>query len=89
MDYLKDLENRRKRELGSALQRLGLDKTPDGVSCGVMSTSPKMSEWVTCQQDKDRKVEAFYTQVYIGLRRWVRDFGVLKLEFSLTFHHRH
>ena len=72
MDYLKDLENRRKRELAQALQRLRLDKTPDGVACGVMSTNPRMSQWVAGQQDKERKAETLYTQVYVGLRRWVR-----------------
>ena len=88
MDYLKDLETRRKRELAQALQRLGLDKTADGVSCGVMSTSPKMSEWVTTQQDKDKKAEALYTQVYIGLRRWVRASQNFAAEFALTTRYR-
>ena len=72
MDYLKDLENRRKRELTLALQRLDLDKSEDGRTSPAMSNNPKIAEWVVSQQEKERKVEALYTQVYIGLRRWVR-----------------
>ena len=71
MDYLKDLDNRRKRELGAALQRLGLDKSLVDQQTGDLSGDPRISEWVRTMQDKDRKVEALYTQVYIGLRRWV------------------
>lgn len=71
MDYLKDMENRRKRELALALQRLGLDKSADGVSCSVLNTNPRISEWVTAQRDKERRIEGLYTQLYIGLRRWV------------------
>ena len=71
MDYLKDLDNRRKRELGAALQRLGLDKGLLDQQSGDVSRDPRISEWVKTMQDKDRKVEALYTQVYIGLRRWV------------------
>lgn len=71
MDYLKDLENRRKRELTLTLQRLGLDKSDDGRTSPAMSNNPKIADWVVNQQEKERKVEALYTQVYIGLRRWV------------------
>ena len=71
MDYLKDLENRRKRELSMALQRLGLEKTVVDQHTGDISRNPRISDWVKSMQDKERKVEALYTQVYIGLRRWV------------------
>ncbi|KAL9098747.1 MAG: hypothetical protein Q9163_005647 [Psora crenata] len=70
MDYLKDLENRRKRELTMALQRLGLDKAVVDQRAGEISRNPRISDWVKSMQDKERKVEALYTQVYIGLRRW-------------------
>lgn len=72
LDYLKDLETRRKREFASVLQRLGIEREAldqDGEE--LKSKSPRMSEWVTGMQDRERKVEALYTQVYIGLRRWV------------------
>ncbi|KAL9125566.1 MAG: hypothetical protein Q9217_005247 [Psora testacea] len=70
MDYLKDLENRRRRELSKALQSLGLDKAVVDQHTGDISRNTRTSEWVKSTQDKERKVEALYTQVYIGLRRW-------------------
>jgi len=72
LDYLKDLENRRKRELTSVLQRLGVDKE-SLVQTGddMKINNPRVREWVSQLQDKERKVEALYTQVYLGLRRWV------------------
>ena len=72
MDYLKDLDSRRRRELASALQRLGLDRGFDDRRTGQHGQREKVSEWIKNMQDKERKVEALYTQVYIGLRRWVR-----------------
>lgn len=67
LDYLKDLENRRKKELTLALQRLGLE--PGSAN----QDNARIAEWVQGMQDKERKVEALYTQIYLGLRRWVRD----------------
>ena len=72
LDYLKDLENRRKRELKLALQRLGVD--PEAVcqtGDEIMKRYPRVAEWISSVQDKERKVGALYTQLYIGLRRWV------------------
>ena len=71
MDYLKDLDSRRRRELTAALQRLGLDKSMMDEQNGYLKHNPRISEWVKGMQDKERKVEALFTQVYIGLRRWV------------------
>ena len=74
LDYLKDLENRRKRELTAVLHRLGVSREvllqPDDERNRMY---PGLSEWYISMGDKERKVEALYTQVYIGLRRWVSD----------------
>ena len=72
LDYLKDLESRRKKELWTALQRLGIDKDK-GYETGedIMRRFPRVSEWITSINEKERRVEALYTQVYVGLRRWV------------------
>lgn len=72
LDYLKDLENRRKRELTVALQRLGLDIAIAEQAGGEITSNAKISDWVLSMQGKEKKVEALYSQVYIGLRRWVR-----------------
>ena len=76
MDYLKDLDNRRKRELANALQRLGLDKEVVDERYRESGLNPHVSQWVKIMQDKERKVEALYTQVYIGLRRWVCSYNL-------------
>lgn len=76
LDYLKDMENRRKRELMLTLQRLGLDQGPANQAREDDCKHSRISEWVASMQDKERKVEALYTQVYIGLRRWVRFYSV-------------
>ncbi|MCJ1270271.1 hypothetical protein MMC22_010167 [Lobaria immixta] len=71
LDYLKDLENRRKHELTLVLHRLGLGKdTPEQAGDAISRKHPRVAEWLLGMQTKERKVEALYTQVYIGLRRW-------------------
>lgn len=72
LDYLKDLETRRKRELSMAIQRLGIDVAAlDRIGDASSKNSPKLIEWVLDMQAKEKKTEAYYTQMYIGLRRWV------------------
>lgn len=72
LDYLKDLETRRKRELSQALQRLGIQGSRmDEEREELEKYHPRIGEWIASMEDKERKVEALYTQVYIGLRRWV------------------
>ncbi|KAL8940479.1 MAG: hypothetical protein Q9216_002808 [Gyalolechia sp. 2 TL-2023] len=71
LDYLKDLENRRKREVTLALQRLGLDKDSIGQSDEELKKNhPRIPEWAQGMQEKGKKVESLYTHVYLGLRRW-------------------
>ena len=55
-----------------ALQRLGLDTAIVEQAGGEISKNARVSEWVLSMQSKEKKVEALYSQVYIGLRRWVR-----------------
>lgn len=75
LDYLKDLENRRRRELNLALQRLGLDKNSVGESEEDLTKNhPRITEWARGMQEKEKKVESLYTHVYLGLRRWVSIF---------------
>ena len=70
LDYLKDLDNRRKRELALVLQRLGIEQDKADQE-REDSKNPRITEWAHGMRDKERKVEALYSQVYIGLRRWV------------------
>ena len=72
MDYLKALDDRRKRELSAALRRLNIDTSmADKDRQELISKNPAIWEWVASIEDKSKKAEALYTQVYIGLRRWV------------------
>ena len=72
LDYLKDLENRRKRELALSFQRLELDKKSLGELAEDFSkNNPRIAEWAQEMAEKERKVESLYTHVYLGLRRWV------------------
>ena len=72
MDYLRDMEARRRRELTAALRRLGINKN-SVAAVGEQTTrdNPAITTWVQNMEKKERKVEALFTQVYVGLRRWV------------------
>jgi len=74
LDYLKDLETKRKRAINLAFTKLNVDKETLGAGSAdqVPALSPPVAAWVKSVLDRERKVEALYTQLYIGLRRWVR-----------------
>ncbi|MCJ1307726.1 hypothetical protein MMC25_001374 [Agyrium rufum] len=69
LDYLKDLDNRRKRDLSGAVVRLGAVKAQSEDRSDAEANAD-VDRWITSMEEKERKVEALYTQVYIGLRRW-------------------
>ncbi|KAL4808819.1 hypothetical protein BDV18DRAFT_157756 [Aspergillus unguis] len=68
LDYLRDLETRRKKEVAAALHRLGLQ--PDKQDPEFSKKYPGTMLWIESIKAKGCKVEALYTQIYIGLRRW-------------------
>jgi hypothetical protein len=74
LDYLKDLETRRRKEIANSLRRLGIDESTLG-SAAILEElrrwNPSVAGWVQSLEDKERKVENLYTQLYIALRRWV------------------
>ncbi|KAK5151233.1 hypothetical protein LTS14_009403 [Recurvomyces mirabilis] len=83
LDYLKDLESRRRREVAAAMSRLAIDRTTlemDGDS--LSDRYPGVKQWVTDINEKERKVEALYTQVYVALRRWILVNEMALLPFS-------
>ncbi|KAL9625576.1 MAG: hypothetical protein Q9160_000289 [Pyrenula sp. 1 TL-2023] len=73
LDYLKDLEVRRRREVAAALQRLGVDREDLREKEKLGKKYPGVLRWVSSIEEKERKVEALYTQVYLGIRRWQRN----------------
>ena len=44
-----------------------------------------MVEWVLDMQAKEKKIEAYYTQMYIGLRRWVGEIQCAMVENELAY----
>lgn len=72
LDYLKDLETRRRREVGAALERLDINRETLGTAETDLSRRfPGVVEWFKSVEEKERKIEALYTQLFVGLRRWV------------------
>ncbi|KAJ6166512.1 hypothetical protein N7470_001959 [Penicillium chermesinum] len=72
LDYLKDLENRWKKEMTGAYDRLGL--TREDVEAPFRSElaiqHPEVMAWHYKITVNAKHLEALYTQIYIGLRRW-------------------
>lgn len=74
LDYLRDLESRRRKEIAGSLKRIGLDEgnleTPERLE-ELKNWNVSVADWVESLENKERKVEALYTNLYISLRRWV------------------
>jgi hypothetical protein len=70
LDYLKDLEVRRRREVVAALTKLGIPREDLSERERLAKKYPGVMKWIEDIEDKERKVEALYTQIYIGIRRW-------------------
>ncbi|OCK84480.1 hypothetical protein K432DRAFT_389465 [Lepidopterella palustris CBS 459.81] len=72
LDYLKDLETRRRNEMAAAFRRLGVLPNTVGTEADDFSDRyPGVAKWVATIEAKEKKAEAYYTQLYVGLRRWV------------------
>ncbi|KAK4932271.1 hypothetical protein LTR66_015984, partial [Elasticomyces elasticus] len=70
LDYLKDLETRRRNEVLAALTHLGISKTDVADREVIAKATPRVYEWMQRLEEKEVKVEILYTHVYLGLRRW-------------------
>jgi hypothetical protein len=70
MDYLKDLEIRRRREVVAAFDKLGIERDDISHREKIARKYPGVLRWVMEIEQKERKVEALYSQVYVGLRQW-------------------
>jgi hypothetical protein len=85
LDYLKDLEARRRREVRAAMDRLGIEPNAlDTDQASYAASHPTTAAWVKSIEEKERKIDALYTQLYIGLRRWI-----LVNELSLAPFNKH
>lgn len=83
LDYLRGLENRRRLEFAGVLKRLGAngDSESTGMDPEEKTRGHKFVEaWVKDMHEKSRAAESLYTQMYVGLRRWV---CLSKLQFPI------
>ncbi|TKX21802.1 hypothetical protein C1H76_6299 [Elsinoe australis] len=71
LDYLKDLETRRCREMQAVCSRIGITLENVDNAEDILKDHSEALEWYRTLEDKTRKVEAFYTQLYVALRRWI------------------
>lgn len=85
LDYLKDIETRRRKEVLSALKRLGIDRQTASERTELGKTYPGVLSWVTSLEEKEKKVEVLYSQIYIGLRRWVSSTKPLQCRLANHF----
>lgn len=70
MDYLKDLEVRRRAEIIAAMDKLGVDRSDIAHRDLMAKKYPGVMMWIDGVAEKERKIEALYSQIYVGLRRW-------------------
>ncbi|KLJ12466.1 hypothetical protein EMPG_12505 [Blastomyces silverae] len=69
LDYLRDLEQRRGKEIKAALEKLGvLDGAFDKDD--LAKRYPGVASWIDSIMEKDRIAAALYSRVYLRLRHW-------------------
>jgi hypothetical protein len=71
LDYLKDLETRRQREVAYALGRTQIDPAVLDNELELRRRFPGVSRWKTNIVSQEHIIESLYRQLYVGLRRWV------------------
>jgi hypothetical protein len=75
LDYLKDLEGRRRKEVAYALNHHGIDlATAQTASQSekLAAHSRVLKEYLETLDAREKRADALYTQLYVALRRWVR-----------------
>lgn len=56
LDYLKDLEMRRRREIANAMQRLGIEKGTVGIENDEVSARyPGVATWIKGIEEKEKR----------------------------------
>lgn len=71
LDYLKDLETRRQREIVYALGRTQIDPSILENELELRRQHPGVSRWRQSIKSQEQIIESLYTQLYVGVRRWV------------------
>jgi hypothetical protein len=71
LDYLWNLETKRKKTYESALKKLELSENDDEND--DLSKRPVLAEWLARIKSNNNLAQAHYTQIYVRLRQWVRN----------------
>lgn len=76
LDYLKMLDKRLQKEMTSALERLnvGREYAIEPGHSELALRYPGVAAWLETLKAKTGRIQALYTQIYLGLRRWVSAF---------------
>lgn len=93
LDYMKDLEMRRRRELCQSLRNLGITEDAfenknvvetTAITEEVSQRDPRIAEWIAKLEEKERKIDSLYTQCYIAIRRWIMINEMSLMPFNKT-----
>ena len=74
LDYLKDLEMRRRKEVTYTLKRHDINMSllhSENRDEELAKWNPSIAEWFRSLESKEKRADALYTQLYVALRRWV------------------
>lgn len=84
LDYLRDLEMRRRKEIANSFKTLNLSQAhvSHEMLKDLRNWNPAVADWIESLETKLRKVETLYTSLYISLRKWVRAYLDSKSDFS-------
>jgi len=72
LDYLRDLETRRRKELIAAFSRTEIrTESFDSDIEKISERFPGIALWAKNLEGKNMKAERCYAKMWLGLRRWV------------------
>jgi hypothetical protein len=72
LDYLRDLDNRWRKELKAAFDRVHIHPETAGQDIEALSERyPGIALWAKNLEGKSQKAELYYAKMWLGLRRWV------------------
>ncbi|KAF9732917.1 hypothetical protein PMIN06_012370 [Paraphaeosphaeria minitans] len=72
LDYLRDLDNRWRKELKAAFDRVHIHPETAGQDIETLSERyPGIALWAKNLEGKSQKAELYYAKLWLGLRRWV------------------
>lgn len=72
LDYLKDLETRRRKETYAAFERLSIHQETWSTDMAFVAEKfPGIALWINNIEGKNKKADTYYGVLWLSLRRWV------------------